>query len=201
MSMDGRTAQHNKRAYNAGMAAFFLSGFCAISAGVIVSLLRDRYQFTYGFSGTLVSAMSIGNVVALLVSGILPGLIGQRATTLTLTAGYCIGYLISALTGNPIFLLLAFLLAGMSKGGTASTCTVLVGSNTDDRPRALNLMNAWFALGALLCPFLISSLQGIGASLPMLCVSLAGLGLWLVFCFSPLPGRAAATGGASGKTD
>jgi fucose permease len=201
MSMDGRTAQHNKRAYNAGMAAFFLSGFCAISAGVIVSLLRDRYQFTYGFSGTLVSAMSIGNVVALLVSGILPGLIGQRATTLTLTAGYFLGYLICALTGNPIFLLLAFLLAGISKGGTASTCTVLVGSNTDDRPRALNLMNAWFALGALLCPFLISSLQGIGASLPMFCVSLAGLGLWLVFCFSPLPGRAAATGGASGKTD
>ena len=199
--MDGRTAQHNKRAYNAGKAAFFLSGFCAISAGVIVSLLRDRYQFTYGFSGTLVSAMSIGNVVALLVSGILPGLIGQRATTLTLTAGYFLGYLICALTGNPIFLLLAFLLAGMSKGGTASTCTVLVGSNTDDRPRALNLMNAWFALGALLCPFLISSLQGIGASLPMFCVSLAGLGLWLVFCFSPLPGRAAATGEASGKTD
>ena len=199
--MDGRTAQYKKRAYNTGMAAFFLSGFCAISAGVIVSLLRDRYQFSYSFSGTLVSAMSIGNVVALLVSGVLPGLIGQRATTLTLTAGYFLGYLISALTGNPTFLLLAYLLAGMSKGGTASTCTVLVGSNTDDRPRALNLMNAWFALGALLCPFLISTLQGIGASMPMFCVALAGLCLWLLFCFSPLPGRAAATKGASGKTD
>ena len=112
------------------MAAFFLSGFCAISAGVIVSLLRDRYQFNYSFSGTLVSAMSIGNVVALLVSGILPGMIGERATTLTLTTGYFIGYLISALTGNPIFLALAFLMAGIAKGCTAGKCTILVGSNS-----------------------------------------------------------------------
>ncbi len=199
--MDGRTAQHDKHAYNSGMAAFFLSGICAISAGIIVSLLRDRYQFSYGFSGTLISAMSIGNVVALLISGILPGMIGEKATTLTLTIGYFIGYLITALTGNPIFLLLAFLMAGIAKGCTAGKCTILVGSNTGDRPRAMSLMNAWFALGALLCPFLISSLQDINASMPMLCIALVGLGLWFVFCFSGLPNRTVSSAGTSGKTD
>ena len=199
--MDGRTAQHNKHAYNSGMAAFFLSGICAISAGVIVSLLRDRYQFSYSFSGTLISAMSIGNVVALLISGILPGMIGERATTLTLTTGYFIGYLVSALTGNPIFLALAFLMAGIAKGCTAGKCTILVGSNTDDRPRALSFMNAWYALGALLCPFLIASLQGVHASMPMFCIALTGLCLWFVFCFSGLPGRAVSPSGAPRKTD
>ena len=145
--------------------------------------------------------MSIGNVIALLVSGILPGMIGEKATTLTLTTGYFIGYLISALTGNPIFLALAFLMAGIAKGCTAGKCTVLVGSNTDDRPRAMSFMNAWYALGALLCPFLISSLQGVNASMPMLCIALVGLALWFVFCFSGLPNREISPAGTSGRTD
>lgn len=201
MSMDRQAAQRNRHAYNSGMAAFFLSGICAISAGVIISILRDRYQFSFSFSGTLVSIMSIGNVVALLVSGVLPGMIGEKTTTLTLTIGYFLGYLISALTGNPILLGFAFLMAGVAKGCTASKCAILVGGNTDDRPRALSLMNAWFALGALLCPFLISSLQGIHASMPMLCISLTGLCLWLVFCFSGLPNRTVSPAGTPEKTD
>lgn len=199
--MNRQTASAKKRAYNSGMAAFFLSGICSISSGVIISILRDRYGFSFSLSGTLVSAMSIGNMVALLVSGILPGMIGERATTLTMTIGYFLGYLISALTGNPVFLLFGFLIAGIAKGCTASKCTILVGNNTDDCPKAMNLMNAWYALGALLCPFLIATLQGINASMPMYCIALTGLGLWLVFCFSGLPGRAVSPTGARRRTD
>lgn len=199
--MNRQTASAKKRAYNSGMAAFFLSGICSISSGVIISILRDRYGFSFSLSGTLVSAMSIGNMVALLVSGILPGMIGERATTLTMTIGYFLGYLISALTGNSVFLLFGFLIAGIAKGCTASKCTILVGNNTDDRPKAMSLMNAWYALGALLCPFLIATLQGINASMPMYCIALTGLGLWLVFCFSGLPGRAVSPTGARHRTD
>ena len=191
----------DKHAYRSGMAAFFLSGICAISSGIIVSLLRDRYQFSFSLSGTLVSIMSIGNMAALLVSGILPGKIGEKATTLVLTCGYFIGYLLSALTGNPVFLMLAFLMMGLAKGCTANKCTILVGNNTDDRPKAMNLMNAWYALGALLCPFLIASLQGVHASMPMVCVAAAGLCLWFVFLFSGLPGKPAPAAGSSKKTD
>jgi len=198
--MDHQETQRSKHAYNSGMAAFFLSGICAISSGVIVSLLRDRYQFNFSLSGTLVSTMSIGNMAALFLSGILPGRIGEKATTLMLTCGYFLGYLISALTGNPVFLGIAFLLTGLAKGCTANKCTILVGSNATDRPRAMNLMNAWYALGALLCPFLIATLQGIDGSLPMIGVSLVGLCLWFVFLFSGLPGRAAPAAGKSGKT-
>lgn len=101
--MDHQETQRSKRAYNSGMAAFFLSGICAISSGVIISLLWDRYQFNFSLSGTLVSTMSIGNMAALLLSGILPSRIGEKAATLSLTCGYCLGYLISALTGNHMF--------------------------------------------------------------------------------------------------
>lgn len=201
MDRERRKLKERKHAYNSGMAAFFLSGICSISSGIIVSILRDRYQFNFSFSGTLVSIMSIGNMAALLLSGILPGKIGEKATTLLLTCGYFLGYLIAALTGNPVFLALGFLLAGLAKGCSANKCTILVGSNTDDRPKALNLMNAWFALGALLCPFLIASLQGIDTSMPMFSVSAAGLCLWFVFLFSGLPGRTPSAAGAPKKTD
>ena len=32
-------------------------GICAISAGVVVSLLQERYGFAYGMTGTLLSLM------------------------------------------------------------------------------------------------------------------------------------------------
>ena len=56
--MDRQQTPKNKHAYRSGMAAFFLSGIGAISAGIIVSILRDRYQFSFSLSGTLVSTMS-----------------------------------------------------------------------------------------------------------------------------------------------
>ena len=40
---------------NAGFLAFFLSGICAISSGVVVSMLQETYGFAYGMTGTLLS--------------------------------------------------------------------------------------------------------------------------------------------------
>ena len=178
-----------RRQYYAGMAGFFLGGICAISAGIIVSILRDRYSLSYSFSGTLVSAMSIGNMLALMISGVLPGKIGEKGTTLILSSGAFFGYLLMAVTGSPILLLAAFLLAGVSKGCTANKCTLLVSNNTDDKQKALSMLNAWFAFGALLCPFLVSFLQRKSNTLPMLGVSFAGLCLWLLFLWAGLPGK------------
>ena len=41
------------RRRSAGFAAFFFSGVCAISSGVVVSLLQEQYGFAYGVTGTL----------------------------------------------------------------------------------------------------------------------------------------------------
>ena len=54
----------NTRLRNAGFLTFFFSGICAISSGVVVSLLQEKYGFAYGMTGTLLSLMSIGNLLA-----------------------------------------------------------------------------------------------------------------------------------------
>ena len=51
--------QKNTRLRNVGFITFFFSGICAISSGVVVSLLQEQYGFAYGMTGTLLSLMSI----------------------------------------------------------------------------------------------------------------------------------------------
>ena len=44
--------QKNTRLRNVGFITFFFSGICAISSGVVVSLLQEQYGFAYGMTGT-----------------------------------------------------------------------------------------------------------------------------------------------------
>ncbi len=45
----------DKKLQMSGFIAFFLSGICSISSGIIVSLLQERYGFDYNVTGTLLS--------------------------------------------------------------------------------------------------------------------------------------------------
>ena len=54
------TTQKNPALRNAGFILFFLSGICAISSGVVVSILRDSYDLSFSSTGTLLSIMSAG---------------------------------------------------------------------------------------------------------------------------------------------
>ena len=56
--------ERSERMKKTGFGAFFLSGICVISSGVIVSILQEIYGFSYAATGTLLSFMSIGNMAA-----------------------------------------------------------------------------------------------------------------------------------------
>ncbi len=172
-----------------GFAAFFLSGICAISSGVIVSILQELYGFSYSTTGTLLSFMSIGNMAAAFLAGILPAKIGMRNTAAIMCIGYFLGYLLMTVSGLAAVLMAAFLLVGAAKGCTLNTCTVLVGSNSPDRTRGMSIMHACYACGALICPFVISFLMGRGNKLPMVAVAVFGLLLWAVLMLARLPGK------------
>ncbi|MBQ2957000.1 MAG: MFS transporter [Clostridia bacterium] len=189
--------ERSKRLQMTGFTAFFLSGICAISSGVIVSILQEIHQFSYGTTGTLLSLMSVGNMAASFAAGILPAKIGTRATVLSLCAGYCIGYLMMSSAGLVGLLMAAFLIVGLAKGCALNTCTVLVGSNSPDRTRGLSIMHACYASGALICPFVIAGLLKFNNRLPMIALSVAGVVLWIVLMMAKLPGKASA--GGSGK--
>lgn len=171
---------------NAGLFTFFLSGICAISSGIIVSLLQESYGFAYSMTGTLLSFMNIGNLLAGFAAGILPSKIGMKKTVVLLTIGYGIGYWLMGISGWIGVLMLAFFLVGIAKGSTINTCTVLVGNNSKDRTKSMNFMHSCYAFGALLCPFFISIAQIGGGALPMFVLAICGSLLWIVFAITPI---------------
>lgn len=194
------TQEKQPRLYRMGCIAFFFSGICAMSSGVIVSLLQEYYGFAYGMTGTLLSLMNIGNLVASFASGVLPAKIGARGTVLTLGSGYALGYLFMT-TGNFWWLLaLTFLLLGIAKGCALNNCTVLVGNNSPDRTKGMNVMHASYACGALLGPILISAALLAGDFAPMYVLAGAGIVLWIVFLMVKFPGRETAAVGEKKKT-
>ena len=175
------------RRRNAGFAAFFFSGVCAISSGVVVSLLQEQYGFAYGVTGTLLSLMNIGNLTAGFLSGVLPGMLGgMKRSVLLLSLGYLVGYGLMGFTGAVALLGLGFFLVGAAKGQVINTCTVLVGDSSPDRTRGMNLMHSCYACGALLCPFVIAAAGRLGQKAPLFLLALLGAALWLAFALTPM---------------
>ena len=181
--------QQKARLRNAGFLTFFFSGICAISAGVVVSLLQEQYGFDYGMTGTLLSLMSIGNLLAGFLIGVLPGMLGMKPSVLLLTIGYAVGYGLMGVSGVQLVLMLGFFLVGIAKGSVINTCTILVSDNSADRTRGMNLMHSCYACGALLCPFLIAAAARVSAMLAVLVLAAMGGVLWLVYLSTPLEGR------------
>lgn len=187
------TTKKNPALRNAGFILFFLSGICAISSGVVVSILRDSYHLSFSSTGTLLSIMSAGNIVASFLAGVLPSKIGAKKAVLLLTIGYFLGYLLCAFTGIFGLLAFAFLIIGLAKGSAITNCNVLVSTNAIERTRAMNVLHACYAAGALLCPFLIQAFLGIDAHAPMIGIALAGLLMWFLFLVTKLPDERTST--------
>ncbi len=181
--------EQQARLRNTGFVTFFFSGICAISSGVVVSLLQEQYGFAYGMTGTLLSLMSIGNLLAGLLIGVLPGVLGKKPSVLLLTIGYAVGYGMMGMTSMEILLAAAFFLVGIAKGSVINTCTILVSDHSADRTRGMNLMHSCYACGALLCPFLIAAAARVGTSLVVAVLAVLGGVLWLIYLSTPFGGK------------
>ena len=115
-----------------------------------------------------------------------------------LSAGYELGYLWLGISGWMIILVLSFLLIGFAKGSVINMCTILVSNHSQSRAKGMNIMHSCYALGALICPFVIAAATMIGPTIPMLTLSFLGLILWIIFHLTPFEKKAA---GKKEKTD
>lgn len=176
-----------------GYVTFLISGICSISSGVVVSHLQELYGFSFSTTGTLLSCMSIGNMAAAFLAGVLPAQIGQKGSVALLCSGYFLGYMLMAISGLPGLLMLAFCMAGIAKGCALNNCTVMVGNNAQDRTKSISLLHGCYALGALVCPFLVAGMAQKGDRLPMVTIAVLGLAMWMIFMASGLPGKPAGT--------
>ena len=148
--------QQNRLLYNV-LFAFFVSGAASQPLGSFIPFLREAYGFSYDFSGILLSCQSVGNLIAVLVAGILPTYLGRRRAILTTAVWMAVGYLIFASgIGSPMLLAVACLMTGVARGGNSNFANTMVSTLPGDKAaQGYNLLHGCFAIGALLSPLLL----------------------------------------------
>ena len=137
--------------------AFFVSGAASQPLGSFIPFLRTAYGFSYDLSGILLSCQSVGNMISVLIAGILPSLLGRRRSILATAVWMAVGYMIfvSGL-GNPFFLIAAFLMTGIARGGNSNFANTMISTLPGDKAaRGYNLLHGCFAIGALLSPLML----------------------------------------------
>ncbi len=169
-----------------GDLIFILTGIMATSTSVVASDLRDRFGFDYGLTGTLLSFFNLGTFIVGFLSGILAAKLGLKKSSLLLAPTFTLGFVLLALFGMPGILMAGFFLIGAGRGMVTNTCNVMVGESAENKTRALNLLHACYAVGALLSPVLIMAITGFGPSAPSLVLAVLGLPLVYIVAISGL---------------
>lgn len=168
-------------------AVMIFDGLCVSSGSVILSLLRNKYNLSYDFAGTLLAILSLGNLVSGFLCAALPRFLGMRMSALIMTSGLAIGYFLLALSGNPFLLLLGFLAIGFGKGSTMNNGVVVAGQAAKDKTRCTNLINALFALGSLLAPILYLACSNTANwKMPLYALTVSGLIVLAMFAMMGL---------------
>lgn len=149
--------QQQHRLLRCVLFAFFVSGAASQPLGSFIPFLRSAYGFSYDLSGVLLSCQPIGNLLAVLAAGVLPSLLGRRRSILLLSVWMAVAYLIfvSGL-GAPVFLVAAFTMTGIARGGNANFSNTMISTLPGDKAtRGYNLLHGCFAIGALLSPLVL----------------------------------------------
>lgn len=137
--------------------AFFVSGAASQPLGSFIPFLRETYGFSYDLSGILLSCQSAGNMISVLIAGILPSLLGRRRSILVTAVWMAVAYLIfvSGL-GAPPVLIAAFLMTGIARGGNSNFSNTMISTLPGEKAtRGYNLLHGCFAVGALLSPLVL----------------------------------------------
>ena len=136
---------------------FFVSGAASQPLGSFIPFLRESYGFSYDLSGILLSCQSAGNMISVLIAGILPSLLGRRRSVLATAVWMAVGYAIfvSGLGNSPV-LIAACLMTGIARGGNSNFANTMISTLPGDRAtRGYNLLHGCFAVGALLSPLVL----------------------------------------------
>ena len=175
----------------------FSLGIGGILVGSFLPMLRADYGLSYSTGGLLVSAFNIGTMGAGLLAGFLPIFLGRKHSFSLLSLTEAIGFLLIVLTGQPAALFAAFLIVGMARGAGTNYGNGIANELSADNSSLLNLINAMFALGALVCPFMLLGCNQFGPhGWKLSAVIAAALGLISAVSMLPMKlGNAPAQGG------
>ena len=133
---------------------YLVQGVFVLLIGSILPMMKAEYQLDYQVGGWMISAHSIGNLIAGLCAGLLPLVFGLKRSLLCLNTLPFIGFAITLITGNPILLIFALLLTGLGRGAISNYDNQAVSSLSQGSSTPLNALHGFFAIGAVSAPLI-----------------------------------------------
>ncbi len=173
--------KENESLFKSIYFAFFVSGLTAIAIGLILPYLKAENNLTYEQTSLFLSANQIGNLMATFLVGFLPFAIGRKQSTLLIGSGIALGMLLIAITKNPTFLLVAFILAGVGRGTMTNICNVTISQYSTNKGMALNVLHAIFATGAVFAPVLMLLSIKMNFSFRLCAITISALAFIVLF--------------------
>ncbi|MBQ4045054.1 MAG: MFS transporter [Lachnospiraceae bacterium] len=140
--------------------AYMSLGLVLIMLGAILPDLKADYALSYQVGGALLSVQSVGYVLAGLLAGYLPLLIGIKISFILIQLAVTLGFIMLLISGNPIWLLAAMFLIGIGKGGITNYNNLLMSLYSEGNAGPLNILHACFAAGAVIAPLIVLVVSG-----------------------------------------
>lgn len=134
---------------------YFVHGIFVIGIGSILPMMKAEYGLSYEVGGALISAHNIGSLITGMFVGMLPAVLGYKRTLLYFNVLPYVGFAITLFTGNPVLLFVAILLTGIGRGAVNYYNNQIINHLSRGSSGPLNMLHSFFAVGALLSPFLV----------------------------------------------
>ena len=140
--------------------AYMSLGLVLIMLGSILPEMKADYALSYQVGGALLSVQSVGYVLAGLLAGYLPFLLGIKVSFILIQLSVTLGFIMLLISGNPVWLLIAMFLIGIGKGGITNYNNLLMNIYSEGNAGPLNILHACFAAGAVIAPLIAMVVTG-----------------------------------------
>lgn len=140
--------------------AYMSLGLVLIMLGSILPEMKADYELSYQVGGALLSVQSVGYVLAGLLAGYLPFLLGIKISFILIQLSVTLGFIMLLVSGNPVWLLIAMFLIGIGKGGITNYNNLLMNIYSEGNAGPLNILHACFAAGAVIAPLIAMVVAG-----------------------------------------
>ena len=140
--------------------AYMSLGLVLIMLGSILPEMKSDYALSYQVGGALLSVQSVGYVLAGLLAGYLPFVLGIKISFILIQLSVTLGFVMLLVSGNPVWLLIAMFLIGIGKGGITNYNNLLMNIYSEGNAGPLNILHACFAAGAVIAPLIAMVVAG-----------------------------------------
>ena len=140
--------------------AYMSLGLVLIMLGSILPEMKADYALSYQVGGALLSVQSVGYVLAGLLAGYLPYLLGIKISFILIQLSVTVGFIMLLVSGNPVWLLIAMFLIGIGKGGITNYNNLLMNIYSEGNAGPLNILHACFSAGAVIAPLFAMMVTG-----------------------------------------